>query len=80
MWLTTPLRHSPLATKFYPIKEQCSECVVQVSHSYYRDITFYYAEKGVFKLIILLIGLPRWLSGKESACQCSRHKRCRFSP
>ena len=22
--------------------------------------------------------LPRWLSGKESACQCRRHRRCRF--
>ena len=24
-------------------------------------------------------GLPRWLSGKESAWQCRRHKRCGFS-
>ena len=24
--------------------------------------------------------LPRWLSGKESACQCRRCKRCRFNP
>ena len=24
-------------------------------------------------------GLFRWLSGKESACQCRRHKRCGFS-
>ena len=24
--------------------------------------------------------LPRWCSGKESACQCRRHKRCRFNP
>ena len=24
-------------------------------------------------------GLPRWLSGKESACQCKRWGRCRFS-
>ena len=27
-----------------------------------------------------LIGLPRWFSGKESSCQCRRHKRCRFNP
>ena len=27
-----------------------------------------------------LQGLPRWLSGKESACQCRRWKRCRFDP
>ena len=25
------------------------------------------------------MGLPRWLSGKESACQCWRHKRCGFN-
>ena len=25
-------------------------------------------------------GLPWWLSGKESACQCRRHKRCGFNP
>ena len=24
-----------------------------------------------------LDGLPWWLSGKESACQCRRHRRCR---
>ena len=24
--------------------------------------------------------LARWLSGKESACQCRRCKRCRFDP
>ena len=23
-------------------------------------------------------GLPRWLSGKESACQCRKHKKLRF--
>ena len=25
-------------------------------------------------------GLPKWFSGKESACQCGRHRRCRFNP
>ena len=25
-----------------------------------------------------LLGLPRWHSGKESSCQCRRHKRLRF--
>ena len=24
--------------------------------------------------------LPRWLSGKESSCQCRRSKRCGFNP
>ena len=27
-----------------------------------------------------LLGLPRWLSGKESACHCRRCKRCGFDP
>ena len=31
-------------------------------------------------VVLLLHGLPRWLNGKESACQCRRHKRCRFNP
>ena len=25
-------------------------------------------------------GRPRWCSGKESVCQCRRHKRCEFDP
>ena len=29
--------------------------------------------------LILIIGLPRWLSGKESTCQCRRHKRSKFN-
>ena len=28
----------------------------------------------------LVTGLPRWRSGKESACQCRRHKRRGFNP
>ena len=27
-----------------------------------------------------IFGLPRWLSGKESACQCRRQRRCRLDP
>ena len=30
--------------------------------------------------LLLKEGLPRWLSGKESACHCRRHRRCRFNP
>ena len=29
---------------------------------------------------LVIVGLPRWLSGKESACQCRRQKRLRFDP
>ena len=30
--------------------------------------------------LLLKTGLPRWLSGKESACQCRRYRKRRFSP
>ena len=36
---------------------------------------FYICPKG-----LLLEGLPWWFSGKESTCQCRRHKRHRFDP
>ena len=26
------------------------------------------------------VGFPRWLSGKESACQCRRCRRCGLDP
>ena len=29
---------------------------------------------------LMLMGFPRWLSGKESACQCGRHRKCEFDP
>ena len=29
---------------------------------------------------MVLDGLPRWLSGKESGFHCRRHRRCRFDP
>ena len=31
-------------------------------------------------VVVHLYGLPRWHSGKESACKCGRHKRCGFNP
>ena len=33
-----------------------------------------------FSLICHQLGLPRWLSGKESTCQCRRHWRRRLDP
>ena len=32
------------------------------------------------QILTLLLGLPRWLSGKESACQGKRYRRCGFDP
>ena len=34
----------------------------------------------ILKLSKLGIGLPRWHSSKEFACQCRRHKRCGLDP
>ena len=35
----------------------------------------------IFRIFLIVInGLPRWHSGKESACQCRRCKRHRFDP
>ena len=34
----------------------------------------------VYPSVLRALGLPRWLSGKESACLCRRHKRCGFNP
>ena len=33
-----------------------------------------------FLILIRLLGFPGGASGKESTCQCMRHKRCRFDP
>ena len=30
--------------------------------------------------VCMCLGIPRWCSGKESACQCRKHKRLRFHP
>ena len=43
--------------------------------SYYPDITGSFFHEGRQNC-----ALPKWLSGKESACQCRRHRRCEFNP
>ena len=35
---------------------------------------------GAIKVAPVPLILPRWQSGKESACPCRRRKRCRFNP
>ena len=35
---------------------------------------------GFFVTCAHLLGLPRWYSGKEFACQCRRCRRCGFEP
>ena len=29
---------------------------------------------------VILLRLPRWLNGKQSTCQCRRHRRLGFNP
>ena len=36
--------------------------------------------QNFYPLQIQITWFPRWLSAKESSCQCRRHKRCRFNP
>ena len=58
----------------------------QVSQKYTKETGLGISQIGSFHNLPLLIawnthlcyGLPRWLSGKESACQCRRCKRCWF--
>ena len=58
------IRLSPLSFTFKLfIQYQVKENLISPSHLLW-DITIF--------------GLPRWLSGKESACQCRRCKRLRF--
>ena len=34
----------------------------------------------IWPVLLPIHGLPRWCNGKEFACQCRRHRRCRFDP
>ena len=38
----------------------------------------YRIPKPICSALYSQLGLPRWLSGKKCACQCRRHRRCRF--
>ena len=50
-------------------KKECLHVYNGVTLLYHRDW------HNIYKL-----GFPGGTSGKESACQCSRHRRCRFNP
>ena len=42
------------------------------------ELAFPASQMDSFLASLVAQGLPRWLSGKESACQCRKHKRCEF--
>ena len=41
-------------------------------------LAIYFTHGNVYISLLVLNGLPRWHSEKESASQCRRHKRCGF--
>ena len=41
-------------------------------------ICHFYFQKFILDVCLYFKGLPRWPSGKESTCQCRRHKWLRF--
>ena len=45
-----------------------------------NPILFLSASILFLRFIHVNMGFPRWLSGKESTCQCRRCKRCGFDP
>ena len=68
---------SPGEAKGYPVQysglENSMDCIVHwITKSQTRLSNFH------FLFFPALFGLPRWLSSKESTCQCRR--RCRFDP
>ena len=40
----------------------------------------FYTLETALGTVLIMMGLPRWLSGKESACQCRRHRRRMLDP
>ena len=50
-----------------------------LEHNWFIRLYYFQVHSKVIQFYIYG-GLPRWLSGKESACQCRRCKRCRFDP
>ena len=42
--------------------------------------SLWFDENMLMEIVNKLTGIPKWLSGKESACHCRRHRRCGFHP
>ena len=42
--------------------------------------SLWFDETVLMEVVNKLTGIPKWLSGKEPACQCRRHRRCGFHP
>ena len=88
-------RQSFLPVRSLPWKNYCDLCELILEEdasqemSKFQDTvaegTIYITNKTklssfVYHLCVALTGLPRWLSGKESACQCRSWRRLGFDP
>ena len=61
--------------KVLSVLQGCHEIQVwQYTQKHFISINYY------IEINIVISQIPRWLSGKESACQCMRHKRSGFGP
>ena len=68
------------AYKALIIVSSTSKCTINLNYFHDYALTSCKNLPSTFLWFIQHPGLPRWLSGKESACQFSRCKRCRFDP
>ena len=59
-------------------KEWTNEYLQRIGRSNGNSLVFWQLLN--IELDVLTFVFPRWLSGKESACQCRRHRRLRLSP
>ena len=73
---------APCRRKFTPVCPSIKLCSLSAalvgSFSYSQELDT--SSPTICIYIYFQLGLPRWLSGKESTCQCRRHKKCRFNP
>ena len=67
----------------YMLQEQDCGMIRQLYFQYFFfKESSYYSTQWLYQFTVPLIalGLPRWCSGKKSACQCRRCKRHGFNP
>ena len=72
----------PSPTERPPTHGKERHLVKDCSHIWFRIRLFLNLRAQGWRLLLHSTenGFPRWLSGKESACQCRRHKRHGFNP
>ena len=77
--------HSSILAGIVPWREepgrfQESDTVYRPNHHHHHHRDLVIQMHSEARSTAVNQGLPRWLSGKESACQCKKLKRCRLDP